>query len=138
VTLMPTSLPSVAGLTPSSASDAGGTNVVIAGSGFSGATAVNFGDVAAASFTVDSDGQITAVAPQHADGAVDVVVTTPAGPSPRTAADAFTFVAPATGGDNGGGANPGATPELDSLLLLASGFSSLAGYALLRVRTRRR
>lgn len=42
------------------------------------------------------------------------------------------------GGDGGGGGiNPGQTPELDSLLLFGSGLSGLAGYALLRRRSRR-
>jgi Domain of unknown function DUF11 len=41
------------------------------------------------------------------------------------------------GGGGGGGVPPGATPELDSLLLFGSGLSGLAGYAALRLRTRR-
>jgi hypothetical protein len=42
------------------------------------------------------------------------------------------------GGDGGGGVPPDATPELDSLLLFGSGLSGLAGYGLLRLRTRKR
>jgi uncharacterized repeat protein (TIGR01451 family) len=42
------------------------------------------------------------------------------------------------GGGGGGGPNPSDTPELDSLLLFGSGLSGLAGYAALRLRTRRR
>ena len=44
-----------------------------------GATSVTFGGVPATSFTVNSATSITAVTPAHAVGAVDVVVTTPAG-----------------------------------------------------------
>ena len=51
------------------------------------------------------------------------------------------------GGDDGGGTGctvdctpppPGATPELDSLLLFGSGLSGLGGYAIMRLRARRR
>jgi hypothetical protein len=42
------------------------------------------------------------------------------------------------GGSLGGGLNPGATPELDSLILFAGGISGLAGYVLMRHRARRR
>jgi hypothetical protein len=53
---------------------------------------VAFGAAPAASFTVDSDTQITAVAPEGS-GTVDVTVTTPAGTSAATAADRFTYTA---------------------------------------------
>lgn len=68
--------PQVSSLTPGSTTDlGGGTSVVIAGTTFTDATAVTFGGVAAESFTVDGDTQITAVAPAHAAGTVQVVVT---------------------------------------------------------------
>ena len=72
----------------------GGTTVVITGSGFSALSSasaasnssaasdaltaadpspVSFGDVPALSYSIDSDGQITAVAPPHAAGKVDVL-----------------------------------------------------------------
>ena len=57
------SAPAVSGLAPSSGTTAGGTSVVISGSFFTGTTAVKFGSAAAASFTVNSDNQITAVSP---------------------------------------------------------------------------
>jgi hypothetical protein len=53
----------------------GGTNVVITGFGFTGATNVTF-DGVAATFTVTSNSQITATTPAHAAGLVDVVVST--------------------------------------------------------------
>jgi hypothetical protein len=58
----------------------GGTEVTLTGTDFTGATAVSFGAVPAASFVVDSDEQITAVSPPSATpGFVAVSVTTPAG-----------------------------------------------------------
>jgi hypothetical protein len=43
-------------------------------------------------FTVVSDTQLTAIAPAHAAGAVDVLVTTPAGTSPPNPNDLFTYL----------------------------------------------
>ena len=54
-----------------------GTVVTITGSNFTGATTVSFGGVAAAAFTVNSDGSITATVGTGASGAV--TVTTPLG-----------------------------------------------------------
>lgn len=60
-------------VTPDTADVAGGVSVTIEGEGFSGAQRVLFGGIAA-QFTVDSDTQITATAPPHSAGVVDVVV----------------------------------------------------------------
>jgi len=68
---------------------AGGTTVTIHGTGFAGATFVKFGLTNAASFTVDSNTQITAVTPGHVAGTVNVVVTTPSGDV--TYVNGFTF-----------------------------------------------
>ena len=46
------------------------------GSHLLGASAVQFGGTAATAFSVDSAGQITATAPAHVAGAVDITVTT--------------------------------------------------------------
>ncbi|WP_395739382.1 choice-of-anchor D domain-containing protein [Prosthecobacter sp.] len=54
-----------------------GTNVVLTGNGFTGATAVSFNGTSA-SFTVDSDSQITAVVPAGATTGT-ISVTTPGG-----------------------------------------------------------
>lgn len=60
---------------------AGGTEVQVHGSNFTGATAVLFGTTPATSFTVHSDGHLTAVAPAHAAGPVDVTVSNAEGTS---------------------------------------------------------
>jgi hypothetical protein len=88
-------VPSVTGVSPSSGTNAGGTSVTVSGSGFTGASAVYFGSVAAASFTVVSDTQITATTPAEPAGTVDVIVQTPAGGASSTSShDLFTFVGP--------------------------------------------
>ncbi len=71
---------------------AGGTQVTITGTNFTGATAVEFGSTSA-SFTVESHKRITAIAP-GGTGTVDVTVTTPVGTSATSAADHFTYVPP--------------------------------------------
>jgi hypothetical protein len=61
-------------LGPATGPTAGGNTVVIVGSNFGGATGVTFGGINATSFTVNSYWDITAVAPPHARGTVDVQV----------------------------------------------------------------
>lgn len=99
---------------------------------------MRFGDRAAISFTQNSDSRLTAVAPAHADGTVDVRVETPGGTSDASADDRFTFVGPriqavfpSTGPARGGrlieiyGADFGASPSVDfgeaSAKIIASG-----------------
>ncbi len=86
--------PAVTALSVTNGPSAGGTTVVITGEDFAGVAGVAFGGRAAASYTVDSATQITAVTPAHGGGLVQVKVTTTAGSSADTAADDFTFVAP--------------------------------------------
>jgi hypothetical protein len=86
--------PSITSLTPTIGTSAGGTTVVITGTGFTGVTGVNgvkFDGVNATSYSVDSNTQITAVSPAHAVGIVDVVVTNPAGSSSIVDADKYTY-----------------------------------------------
>jgi large repetitive protein len=82
--------PVVTGITPSSGSVGGGTTVTISGSNLTGTTAVSFGEAAAAQFTVESDSQVTAIAPAGA-GTVDVSVTTPSGSSVTSSLDTFSY-----------------------------------------------
>jgi hypothetical protein len=84
--------PMVSSVAPSSGALAGGTVVTITGANFTGAGAVNFGTAAAATFTFNSDTQITATSPPGSAGAVDVTVTTASATSVIGAADTFTYV----------------------------------------------
>ena len=70
---------------------AGGTLVTITGTGFTGATAVDFGTTKATHFTIVSSTEITAKSPAGT-GVVDVTVTTPKGTSAvNRPADAFSY-----------------------------------------------
>jgi hypothetical protein len=86
--------PEVTDVSPTSGSLAGGTTVTIMGTWLTGATAVDFGTVAATSFTVNSDTQITAASPAEAAGTVDVTVVTPYGTSAEASLDQFAYAAP--------------------------------------------
>jgi IPT/TIG domain/PASTA domain len=70
----------VSGIGPSKGSVTGGQSIVITGANFASVGAVTFGTAAAESFTVNSEGQITAVAPPSTTlSKVPVSVTTIAG-----------------------------------------------------------
>ena len=90
----PVTVPEVASVEPASGLIGGGASVVINGSGFlsmSGAAAVKFGGISATNYTVNSPTKITAVAPAHSAGRVDVTVTAAGGTS-STAGDANDFL----------------------------------------------
>jgi CSLREA domain-containing protein len=88
--------PTVTSVAPANGAVSGGTSVMITGSGFTGATAVNFGNnQPATTFTVTNDTSISAVSPAGSAGAVDVTVTTPGGTSAANPpGDQFTYIAP--------------------------------------------
>lgn len=77
------SVPSITSVTPSG--EGVGEHITISGTGFSGATAVTIGGVAATDFTVTSPIQIVATIPAGSAGSAPVIVTTPAGPSASAA-----------------------------------------------------
>jgi Bacterial Ig-like domain (group 3)/IPT/TIG domain len=119
--------PTVSGLNPNTGPAAGGTSVVIAGTGFSGATAVDFGSTAATSFTVNSDTQITATSPSSA-GVVDVRVTTAVGGTSATSsADQFTFLDGTTTTLIDNGPNPSTYGDVVSFTATVSGGSAING-----------
>ena len=77
-------VPTITSFTPNLAGN--GDTVTILGTGFTGTTAVQFGDTAASSFTIVSDTEITAVVGTGASG--NITVTNPAG---SDALSGFTF-----------------------------------------------
>jgi plastocyanin len=84
-------LPTVTKLAPRRGPATGKTAVVITGTNFTGATAVDFGAVGAEHVTVNSDTSITAESPAEPAGVVDVRVTTPGGTSAASRHDHFKF-----------------------------------------------
>ncbi len=101
-------LPTVTNVTPGAGSPAGGNDVIVAGSGFTGTTDVFVGtnDINASPcpgsptspcFTVDSATQITVEdLPAHAAATVDVTVQTPAGTSATSLADQYLYASAPT------------------------------------------
>ncbi|MGA2069258.1 MAG: IPT/TIG domain-containing protein [Thermoguttaceae bacterium] len=88
--------PAVTGVNPS-AGPTLGELVTITGTGFDGATAVDFGTTASSTFNVISEFEITAISPPESAGPVDVTVIGPGGTSATSAADQFTYFAAPTG-----------------------------------------
>lgn len=77
--------PSITSFSPTAATT--GETVIITGTNFSGVTGVRFGEIAASSFTIDSDTQITAVVGFGSSG--DVSVSTPGW---TTSLSGFTYI----------------------------------------------
>lgn len=102
-------VPAVTGLNPASGPMAGSIPIQISGTALSGAT-VTIGGRAASGVAVNAEGtRIDAVIPAGAvEGAVDVVVTTPAGTATSpvrfiyNGSPAISFLSPASGPQNGG------------------------------------
>ncbi len=88
--------PTVTGINPMLGPATGGTLVTITGTGFTGATAVDFGSTPGTSLTVVSDTVITVKSPPGSD-VVDVTVVTPGGTSAKSSADQFSYTPVVTG-----------------------------------------
>jgi len=92
--------PRVTGITPAIGPAAGGTSVTLSGDGLSAATAVYFGTIPAASYTINSDDSITAVSPADSSGispdTVAVTVVSAGGTSFTSSNDQFIFIAAPT------------------------------------------
>lgn len=85
-------IPEVDSVSPNLGPVAGGTEVKIVGTDFTGASAVKFGEENAASFKVESDTEILATAPKSKKVAtVDITVTTLAGTSAAARGDRFSY-----------------------------------------------
>ena len=105
--------PRITGISPSSGPSTGGTRVSLTGSGFEPGATVSFGGVAASGVTVVDAGHLSATAPAHAVGVVDMEVSNPSG-SRTTLSGGFTYekapapvltgVAPGSGPTRGGSA----------------------------------
>ncbi|MGH7019824.1 MAG: IPT/TIG domain-containing protein [Brevundimonas sp.] len=90
--------PTVTSISPTSGPTGGGRTVIITGTGFSAAPAtgaVKFG-ATNATYTINSNTQITATSPANSAGVYDITVTTSGGTSATSAADQFTYVAAPT------------------------------------------
>jgi hypothetical protein len=102
-------LPTVASVSPSSGSLAGGTTITVTGTNLSGATLVRVGSVNATGLTVVDATTLTCVTPAGTAGAKSVSVTTPGGTATRSNAFTHVYIAPTiasvspdTGPDTGG------------------------------------
>ncbi len=85
--------PVVSALSPATGATTANTTVTITGSGFTGATAVDFGSSPALIDTESSDTSLTVTAPTGSAGTVDVTVTAPGGLSTLNKADRYTYTA---------------------------------------------
>jgi plastocyanin len=83
---------SVADVSPTAGTIAGGTEITITGAGFDNSTTVTVGGVTATNVTVVNSATITATTPAHASGSVDVVVKV--GSTTATKSSSFLFFAP--------------------------------------------
>ena len=95
--------PAVTKLSAKAGPATGGTSVTITGTELAGATAAHFGEVPAATFTVNSATSITVVSPPNVSGKLDITVTTVGGTSATSTKDRFKYspviesVSPANG-----------------------------------------
>jgi len=87
----PVLTPVVLSVSPNYGPHVSNSPVLISGSYFTGATAVQFGGVDAITFDVVGDNTIAATTPTGSVGVVDVQVTTPAGTSEIWVYDQFTY-----------------------------------------------
>lgn len=102
------------GVNPASGTAAGGVGMALTGTGLAGATAVSFGGVAATAVHVVNSTTLTAVAPAHAAGSVDVVITIPGGTVTLT--NGFTYLPTAIGQPSGGGTIAALNGGLNNLI----------------------
>jgi len=124
--------PAITKLAPVKGPAAGATSVTITGTSFSSATAVQFGAVAAAGFTVNSSTSITAVSPPATSGLVDISVSTPNGTSAITLHDVFKYESPVISALT---PNTGSPEGGTSVTVTGSGFAPGVGTTVFKFRT---
>ncbi|PYP89132.1 MAG: hypothetical protein DMF61_03970 [Blastocatellia bacterium AA13] len=118
--------PSVASISPSSGSTAGGTSVTISGSNFFSGATVTIGGANATGVTVVSSTSITAVTPPHAAGTAGVTVTNTDGQS-STLANAFTYSAPTNPAPSVTSVSPNSGSASGGTAVTISGSNFVAG-----------
>ncbi|MEO8539906.1 MAG: IPT/TIG domain-containing protein [bacterium] len=111
--------PTVSGISPDSGPGSGGTLVTITGTGLTGATALNFGNVAAPNYSVVNDSVIVVQSPAHTPGTVTIQVTTPGGTSAVVVGAQFTYDAVTTIS----GLSPDRGPAGTTVTIYGSGFT---------------
>lgn len=84
--------PTVTSVTTNTGPQAGGANVTIAGSGFTGCSGVLFDTNPATNVSVTNDGSMTCTTPAHAAGAVNVFVITPNSEGAGILVGGYTYV----------------------------------------------
>lgn len=114
--------PTLTAHSPDKGTHAGGTSVTLTGTNLTGATAVTFDGVAAASFQINSATSITAVSPPGLAGVRTLSVVTPGGSASRNYVYEVTVssVTPASGPAAGG----------TSITVTGSGFTGLTGLSI--------
>ena len=118
----PNTEPDVDSVSPASGPADGGTAVTISGTGFAAGATVTFGGTAASATVVGST-TINAVAPAHASGAVNIVVTNPDGQS-STLTNGFVYALAAPPDVTGITPNSGPTAGGTSVTISGSAFVS--------------
>lgn len=88
--------PTVTDVLANRGSTLGGGTVTLTGTNFTGATDVSFGGASASFVVVDDTNLVVTSLPAHSAGVVNVIVTTPGGPSAAATANQFTYIAPPT------------------------------------------
>jgi hypothetical protein len=117
------SVPVISALSPNFGAPSGGTVVTITGTGFVVShTTVKFGTVAGTSVSCASTTSCTATSPAQGAGVVNVIVTTPGGPSTAVPADQFTYASLSLPVISALSASAGGTAGADVVTITGTGF----------------
>jgi len=123
-TTTPNTAPLISTISPTSGPTAGGTTVTISGTGFAVGATVKFGPTSATNVNVVGSTTITATAPAHASGSVNVVVTNPGGQS-ATKTNGYSYAG--TAAPTVTGVNPTSGPTAGGTSVTISGTGFAAG-----------